>query len=100
MRYISTIFATFMLLLVTGCVDNHFVPEQNVNNEYTIVVSARMPSDNNGSSRVSLEKSSESLALIAKWSENDKIKMFFAQEGNVFEGEEATLYDISQDGKR
>ncbi|MGI6522239.1 MAG: hypothetical protein ACOX2D_14130 [Fermentimonas sp.] len=100
MRYISTIFATFMLLLLTGCADSHFVPEQNVNNEYTIVVSARMPSDNNVSSRVSLEKSSESLALIAKWSENDKIKMFFAQEGNVFEGEEATLYDISQDGKR
>ncbi len=98
MKYISIIFTTFMLLLVTGCADNYLVPEQNINNEYTIVVSARMPSDN--TTRVSLEETVGSLTLSAKWSVNDIIKTFFVQEGNVFEGEEATLYDISYDGKR
>ncbi len=100
MKNIIHLISLAIIVLLSGCADQDFLSKQNRDSdERTVTVHAAMPSDNS-STRISLETSEGSLTLSPKWDKDDIIKLIFVQDDIKVEGESATIYNISEDGKK
>jgi hypothetical protein len=92
-----------LLLLLGACSEEEVM--QPASRE--IVFTATMPGDDTSAlqpgtlkSVVTVSSNDESLNLVAKWKEDDKIQIYVRQEGKVYKVEQlCSIYDIGSNGK-
>ena len=84
-------------LMVLICVSACTEEMETVNDSRRMVeVSASMPESG---TRASLTQESGTFNLIAKWKEDDKIRLYILQGGKDYELDPVPIYNISADGK-
>lgn len=85
--------STFIVFILMSCTD------QMTNNEDArqIIISASLR-DHTPHTRVSITQDSESLNLLPKWEEDDKIDLFIIQDKNVYPVTSVPIRDIREGG--
>ena len=94
-KYLSYIIAAISIFIVSACCRNLDLTEHN---EQHVVITVQMGGDSN-TTRAYLQGKSTDATLIAKWNEDEKVRIYVQQQGTIYDAGEWAFFSISGDGK-
>ncbi|WP_313382098.1 hypothetical protein [Proteiniphilum saccharofermentans] len=93
-----SILAALLFFIVTGCDKSEITEKQSVvSNDRTFALTAFMPDDGSGQTRIALTQDEKNIKLT--WESGDQLQLCFIQ-GEMKEKQIVTVKNISPDGKR